>query len=162
MALVSRLGTVYHVWSPLASTGRGKRGCEAEWPSSRPKLDRPAVTYFPVRRWGPSRRLPRRPPESCSPIRCLPAGLTFESAAPPPSATEPFLTWQEGGLAERSGPFTIVLYARAAPDLPVGTLLVNKVALRGTPEELETLNNQALAEMRIGRAAFVPLVGRAY
>jgi uncharacterized repeat protein (TIGR01451 family) len=91
----------------------------------------------------------------------LPAGLTFVWADPPPSTTEPFLTWQVGDLPARSGPFTIVLHALAAPGLAPGTTLVNALQIESASEELETLNNQAQAEIWIGYPIFVPLVTRA-
>ena len=92
----------------------------------------------------------------------LPAGLSFLSADPPPSSVTPFLTWQLGNLAAHAGPFTVVLHAQAAPDLPLGTTLTNELAIGSATAELETLNNQAQAELSVGYAVFFPVAVQAY
>jgi hypothetical protein len=91
----------------------------------------------------------------------LPAELSFESADPPPGTVGPVLAWQVGEMAERSGPFAVRVQVRVAPEIPRGRSLGVEAAVGGSTPEIEVLNNQAQAEVWVGRRAYLPVVMQA-
>lgn len=79
----------------------------------------------------------------------LPAGLTFVSADPPPSATTPALRWDVGSLAAQGSPASILVTLRVAPAAAAGTILSAVAAITSSTAELEQANNTAEASIRV-------------
>lgn len=93
----------------------------------------------------------------------LPAGLTFVDADPPPTFNTLLLAWQwgVGDVPPKSGPFTIVLTATAAPTVPMFSSLTNLAGIQSASSELEKANNTAQAVTFVGRRVYLPIVMKA-
>jgi uncharacterized repeat protein (TIGR01451 family) len=88
----------------------------------------------------------------------LPAELAFVAADPPPSTTEPALTWDLGDLPAGSGPSAIVLTAVVSPTVPLGSVLTGAAGIASGALELEPDNNQApLLTLVGGSRYYLPL-----
>ena len=92
----------------------------------------------------------------------LPVELQFVSADPPPTTIAPYLTWALGDLPPGRGPVTITLLTTVAPSAPPWGTLTNRVDIGSASPELETLNNQAEAQIWIGWRIILPIALRAW
>jgi len=91
----------------------------------------------------------------------LPAGLSFVSADPSPSALGPPLVWNLGDLPAGSGPATIVIAGMMAPTAAPGSLLISTVGITTSTLEVEPDNNQTQMYVFVdGRRRYLPLIRR--
>jgi hypothetical protein len=67
-----------------------------------------------------------------------------------------------GHLPPGSGPTTITLLTALAPGAPSMVTLANTVDIGSAPPEVETLNNQAQAQVWIGWRILLSIVLREY
>ena len=89
----------------------------------------------------------------------LPAGLTFVSADPPPSATTPALRWDLGDMPAFSQQ-TINLTLQVSASAPYGSTLNTTSAITSDTTELETVNNTANGHVFVGSRNWLPLIER--
>lgn len=87
----------------------------------------------------------------------LPTGITFEETNLIPVLTSP-LVWELGDLLAESGPFSIIVTATVANNIPAFTLLPSTAVIATPTTELETLNNVAVGQTFIGRFTYLPVV----
>jgi hypothetical protein len=90
----------------------------------------------------------------------LPAGLSFVSAEPPPSATTPGLQWNVGDVAGRGAPQTIRVTLRVAASAARRTTLTTTAAIASDTAELEQANNTAQSTTFVGYLTRLPVIMR--
>lgn len=88
----------------------------------------------------------------------LPPGLTFVSAAPPPSATAPILRWNLGTAAAQSGPQSIRVTVLVAASASPGSTLTATASIASDTTELELANNTSQGAVFAGSRGYLPVI----